>query len=95
MARSLIAISTDASISDIAVHVTSIKLPNGDDILGPAEEIQERRRQAHRLEATATDAARAYALKLTSAGIPVRDAATLLQVSRSESVSSPTPEPQR
>jgi len=81
MARSLIAVSTDAPITDVAVHVTSIKLPDGDDILGPAAEIQERRRQAHRLEATAADATRAYALKLTSAGIPVRDAATLLQVS--------------
>lgn len=81
MARSLIAVSTDAPMSEVAVQVTSITLADGDDILGSAEEIQQLRRQAHSLEATAADAARAYALKLTAAGIPVRDAATLLHVS--------------
>jgi len=81
MARSLIAVSTDGPMSEVAVQVTTITLADGDDILGSAEEIQQLRRQAHSLEATAADAARAYALKLTAAGIPVRDAATLLHVS--------------
>lgn len=81
MARSLIAISTDAPKSEVAVQVTSITLAGGDDILGSAQEIEQLRRQAQNLEAQAADAARAYALKLTAAGIPVRDAATLLHVS--------------
>lgn len=81
MARSLIAISTDAPMADVAVQVTSITLSDGDDVLGSAEQIQKLRRQAHTLEATATDAVREYALKLTAAGVPVRDAATLLHIS--------------
>ncbi|MDA0253139.1 MAG: HicB family toxin-antitoxin system [Actinomycetota bacterium] len=81
MARSLIAVSTDAPMADVAVQVTSITLADGDDVLGSAQEIEQLRRQAQTLEAQAADAARAYALKLTNAGIPVRDAATLLHVS--------------
>ncbi len=81
MARSLIAVSTDAPMAEVAVQVTSITLCDGDDALGSAEEIQQLRRQAQALDATAADAARAYALKLTAAGVPVRDAATLLHVS--------------
>lgn len=81
MARSLIAISTDRPISDIAVEVTSITASDGADLLGAAREIERLRRDAQATEAKATEAARAYARKLTDGGIPVRDAATLLRVS--------------
>lgn len=81
MARSLIAISTDAPISDIAVDITSIALADDDDILGSAQEIDELRRQVQKLESQAADAARAFAVRLTSAGVPVRDAAALLHFS--------------
>lgn len=81
MARSLIAVSTDAPMADIAVEVTRITLSGGDDILRPAHEIEGLRSRAKALEAQAADAARAFALSLTKAEVPVRDAATLLRVS--------------
>lgn len=65
MARSLIAISTDRPISDIAVEVTSITASDGADLLGAAREIERLRRDAQATEAKATEAARAYARKLT------------------------------
>ena len=81
MARSLIAVSTDAPITDVAVEVTAITLADGDDVLSDARDIEELRHKAQTTEAQAAEASRAYARRLTQAGVAVRDAATLLHVS--------------
>jgi hypothetical protein len=81
MARSLIAISTDKPLTDIAVHITSINVPEFGDIAARAREIEAARGAALRASAAAQRAAAEYAQDLAKAGVPVRDAAALLHVS--------------
>lgn len=80
MARSLIAVSTDTPLAEIAVHVVCIKV-SGVDIAESANRVEELRRQADDLQAQAAEAAKQFARALTREGVPVRDAATLLHVS--------------
>lgn len=81
MARSLIAVSTDAPLADVQVQVVSIVIPGVGDILSTAQHIEDLRQRAEDLETQAAEAAKKYARDLTREGVPVRDAATLLKVS--------------
>ena len=81
MACSLIAISTDTPLTDIAVHIVAITVPTLGDILGNARHIEELRDEARRIEAKATEATQQFAVDLTTHGIPVRDTAALLGLS--------------
>jgi hypothetical protein len=81
MARSLIAVSTDAPLADVQVQVVSIVIPGVGDILSTALHIEDLRQRAEDLETQAAEAAKQYARDLTREGVPVRDAATLLKVS--------------
>jgi len=81
MARSLIAISTDTPLDDVAVHITSITVPGVGDVAEKAAEITRLRAEAHRLEAAAGQAASDYAKVMTREGVPVRDIAELLDIS--------------
>ena len=51
--RSLIAISTDTPLDDVAVHITSITVPGVGDVAEKAAEITRLRAEAQRLEAAA------------------------------------------
>ena len=81
MACSLIAISTDTPLTDIAVQIVAITVPTLGDILGNARHIEELRDEARRIEAKATEATQQFAVDLTTHGIPVRDTAALLGLS--------------
>ena len=81
MARSLIAISTDNPLTDIAVHITSIDVPGFGDIAARAREIEAARCAAIHAKEAVQRAAADYAQALAKAGVPVRDAAALLHVS--------------
>jgi hypothetical protein len=81
MARSLIAISTDTPIADVAVGIHSITVPELGDIAGRAQYVRDLRARAAEAEARAAGEAIHYAQSLTEAGIPVRDIAELLGVS--------------
>jgi hypothetical protein len=81
MARSLIAISTDTPLDDVAVHITSITVPGVGDVAEKAAEITRLRAEAQRLEAAAGQAASDYAKVMTREGVPVRDIAELLDIS--------------
>jgi hypothetical protein len=81
MARSLIAISTDTPLTEIAVHITSIDVPEFGDIAARAREIETARRAALQANEAAQLAAADYAKALAKAGVPVRDAAELLHLS--------------
>jgi hypothetical protein len=59
--RSLIAISTDTPLDDVAVHITSITVPGVGDVAEKAAEITRLRAEAQRLEAAAGQAASDYA----------------------------------
>jgi hypothetical protein len=81
MARSLIAISTDAPLSDVAVEIHSITVPGLGDIGGKAEYVRSLRERAAEAEAQSVRESSYYAQSLTKAGVPVRDIAELLGVS--------------
>jgi hypothetical protein len=80
MARSLIAISTDQPLSEIAVHIANICV-DGADVLEPAAQVARLRHQAASVERLALAAAGTFASRLTKADIPVRDIAALIHVS--------------
>ncbi|MGH3677503.1 MAG: HicB family toxin-antitoxin system [Mycobacterium sp.] len=81
MARSLIAVSTDIPLTDIAVHITSINVPGYGDIAARAREIEADRCAALRANEAAQRGAADYVQALVKGGVPVRDAAVLLHVS--------------
>lgn len=83
MARSLIAISTDARLDDVAVDVVTIRLdsPHFAELLGRAESIKDRRGQIRNLEESVMRDSREFAYYLNADGVPVRDIAELLGVS--------------
>jgi hypothetical protein len=83
MARSLIAISTDARLEDVAVDVVSIRMdsPHFAELLGKAESIKDRRGQIRKLEESVLRDSREFAYYLNADGVPVRDIAELLGVS--------------
>lgn len=81
MARSLVAISTDAPLTDIAVHIRSISIATLGDVSGTAHHIEDQREEVRRLEAKTAEAIQQFAVDLTNHGIPVRDVAALLGVS--------------
>lgn len=81
MAREWIAVTTGTPIDDITVHVCSIVIPGVGDVHAAAAHISDLRAAAREVEATAADEMRHYAHDMTTAGIPVRDAAYLLDVS--------------
>jgi hypothetical protein len=81
MAESLIAVSTDRPLTDIAVRVISIDVPGLGDVAARATAIEAARdAAAHAVEAVQRDTAE-YARALAKAGVPVRDTAELLHVS--------------
>ncbi|CDO88103.1 hypothetical protein AWC29_01860 [Mycobacterium triplex] len=81
MARSLIAISTETPLTEVAIKVTSIAVADLGDIAARAHSIVEHReRAAHELEKAQRDTA-TYAAALMRAGVTVRDAGTLLDLS--------------
>ena len=81
MARSLIAISTDTPVADVAVRLTKIGIPGNTDIASAAEHVRQLRSDAAGAEALALRESGHFATMLTSAGIPVRDTAALIGVS--------------
>lgn len=80
MARSLIAISTDQPISEIAVHVANICV-DGVDVLEGAAQVTRLRNRAVELEQEAVATASDFAVRLTKADVPVRDIAALIHIS--------------
>jgi hypothetical protein len=81
MARSLISISTDIPLDQVAVNVAHIAVNGLGDVACRAHSIVEhRKRAAADLEAAQRDAA-CYAHELIRAGITVRDTGSLLDLS--------------
>lgn len=81
MARSFIAVDTDTPISEVAIRVGGIKVGELGDIAARARRIVKKREE---IEAAAVVAQRdlaELARALTEAEVPVRDSATLLDVS--------------
>lgn len=83
MARSLIAVSTDTKLDDVAVEIVTIRMnsPHFGELLGLAEDIQDRRRKVSQLEQSVLRDSREFAYHLHADGVPVRDIAELLGVS--------------
>ena len=83
MARSLIAISTDTRLEDVAVDVVTIRMdsPHFRELLGKAESIKDRRDQIRKLEESVLRDSREFAYYLSADRVPVRDIAELLGVS--------------
>ncbi len=81
MAESLIAVSTDQPLTDIAVRVVVIDVPGLGDVAARAAAIEDARNAATRAAEVAQHAAAEYARALARAGVPVRDTADLLHVS--------------
>ncbi|WP_240630609.1 HicB family toxin-antitoxin system [Mycolicibacterium sp. GF69] len=82
MARSLIAISTDTTFEDVDIEVASIRMdsPHFTELLGKAEDIQDRRSQLRQLEEGLRRDSREFAYYLHAEGVPVRDIGELLGV---------------
>ncbi|MFP1155534.1 HicB family toxin-antitoxin system [Mycobacterium sherrisii] len=81
MARSLIAISTDQPLSGIAVNIASIDVPGIGDIQGGAAHLIQQRAELAAAAKSAQRSTGAFVNALTAAGIPVRDAGELLDLS--------------
>jgi len=81
MGREWIAVSTGTPIDDVAVTIAGIMVPGIADIKAAADHIGVLRAAARRLELTAAEAMHKYAQGLSGVGVPVRDAAYLLNVS--------------
>lgn len=79
-AESLIAISTDQPLTDIAVRVESIIVPGLGDIAARGRAIAEARNAAVHAAEVAQHEAEEYARAMASADVPVRDTAELLDV---------------
>lgn len=81
MARSLIAISTDQPLSGITVKIASIDVPGLGDIQGAAAHLIQQREEVAAATKKAQHSTGAFVNALTAAGIPVRDAGELLDLS--------------
>ena len=81
MARSLIAVSTHSRAEDVGIRITGIQVDTLGDIAESAREVTELRERAREVESQASQAIRSLIRNLSDHGIPVRDTATLLQVS--------------
>lgn len=81
MAREWIAVSTGTPIKDITVRVDRITVSGLGEIAARAQEIVDERDAAVQASQVAQQHAADYARALSDAGIPVRDAATLLALS--------------
>lgn len=81
MARSLIAVSTGTPVAEVSVRVTRIGVPGLADIASAAERVRQLRSEAAGAESRALRESGNFAAMLTSAGIPVRDTASLIGVS--------------
>jgi hypothetical protein len=82
MARSLIAISTDTKLEDVAVEIIAIRMESGQirELRGLTEDIQNRRTQLRQLEEELLRDSREFAYYLHAEGVPVRDIGELLGV---------------
>jgi hypothetical protein len=81
MGREWIAVRTGTPLADVAVQVTRITVPGLGDIQPTADDLAHMRKQAAQAAEKAQDLAVGFARQLTTAGVPVRDAAGLLDVS--------------
>jgi uncharacterized protein YggE len=81
MARSLIAVSTHSRTEDVGIRITGIQVDTLGDIAESAREVTQLRERAREVESEASQAFRSLIRNLSDHGIPVRDTATLLQVS--------------
>ena len=80
MAESLIHISTEIPLTEIKVNVANICV-DGVNVLPEAAHVIDLRNQAARAEHEAQQAIREYVNHLDKAGVPVRDIATLVDLS--------------
>lgn len=81
MGREWIAVTTGTPLDDVTVSIANITVPGIGEIAGPAHAIVDHRTRAtHDLEAAQREATR-YAATLMHAGVTVRDAGTLLDLS--------------
>ncbi|TQJ16716.1 hypothetical protein [Kribbella jejuensis] len=80
VAREYIAVSTDVPLSTVAVEVSSIEA-GGRDLLAAKGLVDDLRRRAKDLELMMAELTRELASSLAHAGVPVRDASTILGVS--------------
>lgn len=79
MARELIALETQTAVEAVRV---AVRVQLGDiDLTACAQEVKTARAEAEAAEARGLLAARNLARELAAAGVPVRDIATLLEVS--------------
>lgn len=83
MAREYIALTQNAPFDDIKIEIASVRMrePEFRELLESAQEIKGLRAQATELDKKATEQAHEYALWLSTYGVPVRDIATLLDIS--------------
>jgi len=90
MAREYISLAKGIPVDDIGIETASVRMeqPEFRELLDTARQIRDERdrarserARAQELESTATSHARQYAQWLTAYGVPVRDVATLLDIS--------------
>ncbi|WP_457149766.1 HicB family toxin-antitoxin system [Mycobacteroides abscessus] len=81
MARSFIAVDTNTPISEVAVKIAKVKVGDLGDVAPRARKIVAERTAAEAAAAAALEDLTALARALTEAQVPVRDSATLLDVS--------------
>jgi hypothetical protein len=90
MAREYISLAKGIPVDDISIETASVRMqqPEFRELLDTARQIRDERdhargerARAQELESTATSHAREYAQLLTAYGVPVRDVATLLDIS--------------
>ena len=81
MGREWIAVTTGTPLDDISVHVTSINVPGLGDVQETALDLIDMRERAASATRKALDLTEALVNDLVTAGIPVRDAGELLELS--------------
>jgi len=83
MAREYIALDRGIPLREVQVEIANVRLENPArrNLLESARDITEMRAQASELERESGERARQFAQSLVTHGIPVRDIATLLEIS--------------
>lgn len=83
MAREYISLVKNIPVDDISIETASVRMeqPEFSELLDRARRIRNARAHAQALDSEATKNAREYAQWLTAYGLPVRDVATLLDIS--------------
>lgn len=81
MGREWIAVTTGTPLDDVSVHITSINVPGLGNVQEAALDLIDMRERAASATRKAQDLTEALVNELVSAGIPVRDAGELLDVS--------------